>query len=116
MHYSQNPGHVRCEQFKTNGKWYQTLELDMHQYYWGGGERCPKGARFYLLHEAVALALFDKKGYDAESARTENEGWVYTVLDPYHENGFPQHFTTAQALKHVNEWTEGNRLGRRTKK
>lgn len=32
-HYNENPGIVRCEVFKANGKWYDTVALDMTEYY-----------------------------------------------------------------------------------
>ena len=108
-HYTTNSGSVRIEQFKPNGKWYQTLAGDMSDMYWGGGEHTPKGKTVFLLHEAVAFTIVEAFG------QQDNVNWIYAVLDPYHENGYPVLMTSAQVCQHIREWTQGYAQARRQK-
>ena len=108
-HYTTNSGSVRIEQFKPNGKWYQTCAGDMSGYYWGGGERCPKGSAFNLIHEAVARVITDTFGPQGSA------DWIYVILAPYHENGYPMHMTSAQVVQHLDEWYRAEDTGKRVK-
>lgn len=82
-HYSDHPGHVRCEQFKQGGKWYQTLQIDM-THLWhnhpGGDEQKP----FRLIHDAVRTAIETHLGRPIQG-----DGFIYVVLEPYHEAAYP---------------------------
>jgi hypothetical protein len=108
--YTTNSGSVRCEQFKDNGKWYQTRAIDMSDMYWDGSDRTPKGSTWFFLHEAVALAIEEAFGKQSETG-----AWNYVVFDPYHQGGFPQHMTSAQVRKHAQEWKDAYAVGRRVK-
>ena len=89
-HYSEQPGHVRCDQFRVGGKWYQTFTIDMSEMYWGpphhDGDPLDRhrDVRGDLIHSAVRRAVEAKLGRPIK-----DDGMVYVVLDPYHENSHP---------------------------
>lgn len=79
MGYTIKETIVRADRFKANGKWIETLELDMDGYY-----------DELLVHDAVKAALFDR--YNIESVdntlRNDRSNFII-VLEPHHENSHP---------------------------
>lgn len=61
---------VRVDQFKPNGKWYQTLSINMNNLY-----------DHHCVHEALKIAL-QNDGRDVER-------WTYVCLEPYHKHSHP---------------------------
>lgn len=114
--YSENPGSVRIERFKAGGKWYDTRQGDMSAYYWGGGERTPKEVQeaknYHLIHEAVAHVIWDTFGAQKHCPTEVN--WLFVVLDPYHENGYPIMLTDVDVWNEYHHWlyrVEQRKLG-----
>lgn len=71
MNYTLNPGSVRCDIFKPSGKRYDTIALDMSNYY-----------DAVTANEAVRLALKDANHYQPEQ-------WLIVVTNPYHHSDIP---------------------------
>lgn len=111
-HFSLNPGHVRVDQFKPGGKWYQTFQIDMSNYYDGR-----PGEPGSLIHDAVRAAILDelvRQNAEWVKSETDREGstwetvetkhrsraelaegmrqWTWVVLDPYHVHSHPVSF------------------------
>lgn len=74
VNYSNNPGMVRVDFFKTPGKWYMTEAWDMNQFY-----SYPPGP-----WEAVEAML---KG--TERGQILMPQFTIVVLEPYHKNAYP---------------------------
>lgn len=72
--YSNNPGMVRVEFFKPNGKWYMTEAHDMSEF-WDYG---------IIPHDAVKAAL--------EKAGRWLPHFTIVVLEPYHKSAYPVMF------------------------
>lgn len=72
MNYSADPGMVRADVFKPDGKWYETIALDMGAYYNSG----------IAPHYAVHQALLDANHYKPEK-------WIIVVPEPYHVSAYP---------------------------
>ena len=80
MHFSENPGMVRFDRFKESGKWYDTYEVDMFDY-WDAT---------IIPHDALNLAITASPRF--------GEGWVngwlrqggfIVCLEPYHKSAYP---------------------------
>ena len=70
-HYNENPGIVRCDVFKPGGKWYETIALDMSDFY-------------------HALSPFDAVALAVEKANHYKLGqWNFVVSVPYHHSAYP---------------------------
>lgn len=87
--YSDWPGHVRCDQFRSGGKWYQTFQIDMGALWHSTSaesmaQAADRGNTGHLIFDAVRTAIEAKLG-----RAIEGDGMVYIVLDPYHENSHP---------------------------
>jgi two-component SAPR family response regulator len=78
MHYSERPGHVRVDFFKESGKWSQTMQIDMTDYY-----------NRPLLSEAVAEAIERQLGRKCIPLRIQSSGAFAICLKPYHVNAHP---------------------------
>lgn len=70
-HFSLTAGDVQAELFKPGGKWYETFELDMSDFY-----------NEMSAPEAVRKA-WEKVG------RKLHAGWSLVVFEPYHKNAYP---------------------------
>lgn len=81
MHYSDNPAHVRADRFRENGKWYDTIVLDMHPYYYAENDHLTPP-------EAVTLAYRDWQRNE-KGAYNPHEPWTIVVLEPYHQFNYP---------------------------
>jgi len=75
VNFSNNPGSVRVDYFKTRGKWYETLEVDMSNYY-----------NEPIIHDAVRKAVMEKH------PNFKFEEWIVVCLEPYHVNSHPVMF------------------------
>lgn len=71
MNYRYEPYIVRADQFKEHGKWYQSLELNMKDFYHIG-----------ICTEAVMLA------FAAQYPNSFQGSWI-VVLEPYNINAHP---------------------------
>ena len=71
-HYSSNPGIVRCDVFKADGKWYETIPLDMSEYY----------SSTLNPIEAAALAIRDFNHYKIGQ-------WSFSIPEPFHKHAYP---------------------------
>lgn len=70
-HYSNNPGKVRVDFFKSSGKWYAT-EV-MRWLFWH---------KDTLIHDAFALSL-------RQQFKGHYQGMTAVCLEPYHEHAHP---------------------------
>lgn len=73
MNYSNNPGSVRVDYFKPSGKWYETLEVDMTNFY----------QEPVFCREAVKQATM--KRYP----NFRFDSWIVVCLEPYHQYAHP---------------------------
>jgi hypothetical protein len=79
--YSENPAHVRVDFYKPeSGKWYMTEMLDMDGHYYDLGP-----------YNAVRNALLKTRHADSF------DRWIISVVEPYHENGYPVLLTPGRA-------------------
>lgn len=72
--YSENPGMVRVDYFKTSGKWYMTEACDMSEF-WDHG---------ISPHDAIEAAL--------RKSRRWLPHFTMVVLEPYHKSAYPVMF------------------------
>ena len=72
MNYTENSGSVRMDVFKPDGKWYETVALDMGAYYNTG----------ITPHHAVHEALLEANHYLPDR-------WIIVVPEPYHVSAYP---------------------------
>lgn len=72
MGYSESDSIVRADRFKPSGKWYDSIALEMNDYY-----NVPP-----VVHDAVRLAA-ERQGV------VVHEGWWLVVLEPYHIHSHP---------------------------
>lgn len=71
MGYSIEEGVVRADRFKPSGKWYDSIALDMSDFY---NEPMQQNAiRGAMARQKISL----------------EEGWSIVVLEPYHVNSHP---------------------------
>lgn len=70
MGYAVEDCMVRVDRFKETGKWYDSISLDMEDFY-----------NVDDLHWAVQECL--------RHFGFEIHGWIYICLEPYHKNAHP---------------------------
>ena len=75
MNYSEKPGMVRFDFFKSNGKWYMTEAVDMEGFY-----------NETFVQDAVKKA-FAKDCRD--SGREPHNNFTIVVTEPYHHGAYP---------------------------
>lgn len=76
MNYSNSPGHCRVDRFKSSGKWYDTISLDMNN----------DGYNDLDLYDHFIKCLQDQHS----SWLKESDGyWSIVCLEPYHKNSHP---------------------------
>ena len=80
MGYTTNPSKVRVDIFKSSGKWYETVELDMNK----GWDKTT------ILHDQFKKAWIEQYPHrPTVDNRLDSDGWFLVCLEPYHENSHP---------------------------
>lgn len=74
-HFSANSYMVRGEVFRTNGKWYMTIAINMNGQY-----------RDFPVGTAIINAMKE----DEYQKKLIGSEYILVVLDPYHEHAHPQ--------------------------
>jgi len=72
MGYHQNDSMVRVDIFRPSGKWYETIAIDMEEFY-----------DHSYAKDAVEIATVKKRGAPLVP------GWIYVCTEPYHKNAHP---------------------------
>lgn len=72
MNYSNTPGMVRVDRFKIRGKWYETMAVDMSEFY-----EEPN------IHAAL------RKAIEASGHKINLVDFMYVCLEPYHQYEHP---------------------------
>jgi len=81
-HYSDNPGHVRVDFFRTGGKWYTTEVIDMTKWWVGSRKTAEEqNTSSTSIHDAIKHAI-DESG-------CKYKDMIAVVLEPYHEHAHP---------------------------
>lgn len=81
-YFSINPGHVRGDLFTKHGKWKYTITIDMSNHYY---DPQINSAVIRSVRSTPERLLGVYSGVVSQSSE-----YVLVVLDPYHENSFPQ--------------------------
>jgi hypothetical protein len=84
-HFSENPGHVRVDRFKPNGKWYDTFMVDMTKY-WGYGST-PKDALIDSMFNSSIPSI--AKLAERIIWPPPVGSWYLVCLEPYHQYEYP---------------------------
>jgi hypothetical protein len=71
MGYAISDSVVRADRFKPSGKWYDSIALEMGDFFERNG-----------IHEAIKAAML-RQGVALE------KDWSLVVLDPYHKHSHP---------------------------
>lgn len=73
--FTTNESSVRVDIFKSSGKWYSTIVIDMEPFY-----------NEPIVSDAVAKALVSQTNYKRS---VKSNGWFAICLDPYHRDSSP---------------------------
>ncbi len=94
MGFTMKEGMVRIDFFRETGKWHETEEVCMKDFYFGSRESAAgRGqARHYSLPEAVICALRADPRFRRSDGSFRYAGCWAVVLKPYHEFKHPQLF------------------------
>lgn len=83
MGYTVNESMVRVDIFKPSGKWYESIAIDMNEFY-----------NEPIIHDALKKALAkgdtnDRKWETIDGSERTLTSKFAICLHPYHENAFP---------------------------
>jgi hypothetical protein len=93
MGFSAEEGRVRIDFFKDGGKWYQTEDVNMDDFYCGStGLATQSKAQCYSLPEAIIAAMRADLKFRRDDGTFRYAGCWAIVLEPYHEWTHPQMF------------------------
>ena len=93
--FSSRDSRCRIDFFREGGKWHETEDFDMEEFYFGSPEaaaRYGRGVKHYLLPEAIIAALRADTKFRRDDGSFRYAGCWAVVLKPYHEFAHPQLF------------------------
>lgn len=103
--YSKYSSHVRVERFKPGGKWYDTWEVDMTNYWRQDAIKIEElgditlpgtwaAVYFAIINEMKKLKSY--KDYTPKELYQAFSRWTWVCLEPYHEHVYPIMFVAKE--------------------